>query len=158
MVELEEQLKLVSLQRKKAEKATADVLAILENNGISEISDSFDSGSDQETPCDSEVGNNFSKEEENSVDSKFRRNASVEHSGSGNDFSPVPHRGLSWNGRRGTKQSLEKYKDSYLRRRSSFASTGSSSPKNRVGKSCRQIRRRESKLVSSIVFGVAFYQ
>ncbi|KAL9419238.1 hypothetical protein AB3S75_037067 [Citrus x aurantiifolia] len=145
VVELEEQLKLVSLQRKKAEKATADVLAILENNGISEISDSFDSGSDQETPCDSEVGNNFSKEEENSVDSKFRRNASVEYSGSGNDFSPVPHRGLSWNGRRGTKQSLEKYKDSYLRRRSSFASTGSSSPKNRVGKSCRQIRRRESK-------------
>uniref|UniRef100_A0A7N0SX70 Uncharacterized protein n=1 Tax=Kalanchoe fedtschenkoi TaxID=63787 RepID=A0A7N0SX70_KALFE len=30
VVELEEQLKVVSLQRKKAEKATSDVLAILE--------------------------------------------------------------------------------------------------------------------------------
>ncbi|KAK9283260.1 hypothetical protein L1049_011496 [Liquidambar formosana] len=42
--------------------------------------------------------------------------------------------------------SLEKkHRDSSTRRRSSFASSGSSSPKHRLGKSCRQIRRREMR-------------
>ncbi|KAK0591533.1 hypothetical protein LWI29_003441 [Acer saccharum] len=143
--ELEEQLKIVSLQRKKAEKATADVLAILENNGISDISETFDSSSDQEeTPCESKSDNNSTKEDENSSNLKFRRNESGELSGSDHDFSPVPQRSLSWKGRKGTKHSPEKYKDSYRRRGSSFSSA-SSSPKHRLGKSCRQIKRKESR-------------
>ncbi|KAK1572371.1 hypothetical protein Q3G72_031728 [Acer saccharum] len=142
---LEEQLKIVSLQRKKAEKATADVLAILENNGISDISETFDSSSDQEeTPCESKWDNNSTKEDENSSNLKFRRNESGELSGSDHDFSPVPQRSLSWKGRKGTKHSPEKYKDSYRRRGSSFSSA-SSSPKHRLGKSCRQIKRKESR-------------
>ncbi|KAL5733653.1 hypothetical protein ACOSQ2_033345 [Xanthoceras sorbifolium] len=139
---LEEQLKIVSLQRKKAEKATVDVLAILENNGISDISESFDSSSDQETPCEFKA-NHSTKGDENSINSKLRRNESGELSGSDLDFSPVPQRALSWKGRKSTKHSPEKYKDSY-RRRGSFASL-SSSPKHCVGKSCRQIRRKESR-------------
>ncbi|KAJ0245611.1 Transcriptional regulator ATRX [Hirschfeldia incana] len=49
VAELEEQLKIVSLQRKKAEQATADVLAILEANGFHDHDDAYDSSSDQES-------------------------------------------------------------------------------------------------------------
>ncbi|KAJ0253543.1 hypothetical protein HA466_0112140 [Hirschfeldia incana] len=49
VAELEEQLKIVSLQRKKAEQATADVLAILAENGFNDVSDGYDSSSDQES-------------------------------------------------------------------------------------------------------------
>ncbi|KAJ0100839.1 hypothetical protein Patl1_05933 [Pistacia atlantica] len=152
VAELEEQLRFVSHQRKKAEKATADVLAILENNGISDISESFDSSSDQEAPCDSKVSNSSNKEEDNSGSPKLRRNEWEEHSGLDIDFSPVLCRGLSWKGRKDTSHSPEKYKDSYMRRRSSFRSVGSSA-KHRVGKSCRQIRSLESKLCSTLMQG-----
>ncbi|XP_044461659.1 uncharacterized protein LOC123192981 isoform X2 [Mangifera indica] len=146
VAELEEQLRFVSHQRKKAEKATADVLAILENRGISDIAESFDSSSDREAPCESEVHNSTSKEGENSVTPKLRRNEWEEHSGLDIDYSPVLHRGLSWKGRKDALHSSEKYKDSDMRRRSSFRSVGSSS-KHRVGKSRRQIRSQESKSV-----------
>ncbi|EEF28720.1 hypothetical protein RCOM_0152200 [Ricinus communis] len=143
VAELEEQLRIVSLQRMKAEKATADILAILEGNGISDISETFDSCSDRDTPCESKVGNRSSKEE-NSINSKVRNNDSEELSGSDFDFSSVPGRSLSWKGRKNSPRSLEKSKDSSMRRRSSFSSVGSS-PKQRPGKSCRQIRRKESR-------------
>ncbi|KAI3762198.1 hypothetical protein L1987_52622 [Smallanthus sonchifolius] len=48
VTELEKQLKFVSLQRKKAEKAIENVLAILENHGRTDLSDMVDSSSDQE--------------------------------------------------------------------------------------------------------------
>ncbi|KAM7263085.1 hypothetical protein ACFE04_000768 [Oxalis oulophora] len=136
--ELEEHLMIVSLQRKKAEKATADVLAILENNGISDFSEAYYSSSDQE-------GNGFAKEEDSSVSSKVRKNESEEFSGSDLDFSSVNGRSLSWKGRMGNSHSLEKYKDAIVKRRNNFSSIGYSSPKHRQGKSCRQIRRRESR-------------
>ncbi|CAK9140703.1 unnamed protein product [Ilex paraguariensis] len=145
-VELEEQLKIVSLQRKKAEKATADVLAILENNGISDDSQAFDSSSDQEADLsESKVGNDSVKEE-NSVNVKERSNDMEAFSGSEVESSPSSHRSLSWKSGKDSLHSLEKKKqvDFTGRRRSSFASAGSSPPK-RAGKSCRQIRRRETR-------------
>ena len=59
MVELEEQLKIVSLQRKKAEQATADVLAILAENGFNDVSDGYDSTSDQESYSQTSSGKRF---------------------------------------------------------------------------------------------------
>jgi hypothetical protein len=56
VAELEEQLKIVSLQRKKAEQATADVLAILEENGYNDVSDDYDSNSDHECYSQSNSG------------------------------------------------------------------------------------------------------
>uniref|UniRef100_A0A5B6ZW33 Uncharacterized protein n=1 Tax=Davidia involucrata TaxID=16924 RepID=A0A5B6ZW33_DAVIN len=146
VVELEEQLKLVSLLRKKAEKATTDVLAILENHGISEFSEEFDSSSDQEVShCESKVGNNSMKEEESSVTLKERRNYMDQFSGSELESSTLRGRSLSWKNGKGFPHSREKkYMNSSTRRRSSFASIGSASPK-RVGKSCRQIGRRETR-------------
>lgn len=143
VAELEEQLKIVSLQRKRAEKATVDVLAILECQGLSDVSDEFDLSSDQETPCESKVGHKSTKEEESSINSKVSRNKSEEYSGSDVDSSPVRGRSLSWKGRNDSPRSLQKHKDSSMRR-SSLTSTRSSSPKHCVGKSCRQIRRREA--------------
>uniref|UniRef100_A0A6M2EUT1 Uncharacterized protein n=1 Tax=Populus davidiana TaxID=266767 RepID=A0A6M2EUT1_9ROSI len=142
VAELEEQLRIVSLQRMKAEKATANVLAILESNEISDDSETYDSNSDQDTPSESKVGSKASKAEEGLVSSKVRK-YELEHSGSGHDFPPAQGRSLSWKGRKHSQRSLEKYKDPSLRR-SGFAST-SSSPKHRQGKSCRQMRSKESR-------------
>ncbi|XP_058204984.1 uncharacterized protein LOC131318944 isoform X2 [Rhododendron vialii] len=147
VLELEEELKIVSLQRKKAEKAAADVLAILENNGISEFSDEFDSTSEQDViHCESKAGHS-PEEEESSVDSRMQRNHTDELSSSELESSPLPGRRLSWKGCKDCLRSREKkYMDSPIRRRSSSVSTTSASPRCRVGKSCRQIRRRETRI------------
>ncbi|PSS04969.1 Signaling mucin like [Actinidia chinensis var. chinensis] len=147
VVELEEQLKSVSLQRNKAEQATVDVLSILENHGITEFPEQFDSSSDQEeTCCESKVGNGFLKEDESSVDSKMRRNHMDEFSGSELESSPLPGRSLSWKSGKNSPHSHEKKNvDSSTRRRSTFASATSASLKLRVGKSCRQIQRRDTR-------------
>nr|GMD50659.1 uncharacterized protein LOC109176873 isoform X1 [Ipomoea batatas]GMD52751.1 uncharacterized protein LOC109176873 isoform X1 [Ipomoea batatas] len=59
VAELEAQLKVVSLQRKQAEKATVTVLAILENLGKTDVSEGFDSGSEQgDALCESNVSDN----------------------------------------------------------------------------------------------------
>ncbi|KAF2318405.1 hypothetical protein GH714_006711 [Hevea brasiliensis] len=106
VAELQEQLTIVSLQRMKAEKATADVLAILDGNGISHISETFDSSSEQDT-CECKVGNRSPKEEENSVNLEMRNNEAEELSGSDLDFSTVTARSLSWKGRKDSPRYLE---------------------------------------------------
>ncbi|KAJ1435863.1 Ribonuclease H domain [Sesbania bispinosa] len=146
VMELEEQLRIVTHQRKMAEKATADVLAILENQGISDASEEFDSGSDLENPYESGVSNESVKEGENSMSSKGRRHGSDELSGSHVDSSPVSSKSLSWKGRHDSPHSLEKYKTSHPRRQNSISSI-SSSPKHRQGKSCCKIRHRQSRSV-----------
>ncbi|KAE8735740.1 Detected protein of unknown function [Hibiscus syriacus] len=147
VAELEEQLRIVSVQRRRAEKETADVLSILENNGVSDVSEELDSNSEKDTPFASNMYNVSTKEEEGSVSSKVRRKVSEEHSGS-DDLSSVSGRSLSWKGRKSASHSPEQYKDSLVRRQNSFSSMGFSPPKHRQGKSCRQIRRRESRLVA----------
>ncbi|CAH2064324.1 unnamed protein product [Thlaspi arvense] len=114
VAELEEQLKIVSLQRKKAEQATADVLAILEENGFTDVSDAYDSSSDQE-----------SYTQANSVSGKS----------------------LSWKGRRREPVSSDKINESRNRRQRGFDSAYFSSPRHRQGRSCRQIKRSETRSV-----------
>lgn len=129
-----------------AEKATEDVLAILESQGISDISEEeFDSSSDQETHQGSKVGNSLANEEESFVISKVRRKEQEEHSGSDADSSLIPGRSLSWKGRIDSPRSREKCKDLSVRRRSSFSSIGFSSPRHHLGKSCRQIKHKETR-------------
>lgn len=143
-MELEEQLKLVTIQRKMAEKATVDVLAILENQGITDFSEEFDFGSDQEMPSESgAAGHDSTKGDERSMSSKGRRDDSNELSGSDLDSSPVTGRSLSWKGRVNSSRSFEKYKNYNARRRSSFSSI--SSPKHHLGRSCRQIKSRDTR-------------
>ncbi|XP_052199347.1 uncharacterized protein LOC127806235 isoform X2 [Diospyros lotus] len=118
VVELEEQLKIVCLQRKKAEKATTDVLAILGNH-----------------------------EEESSVSSEMRSgNRGDEFSSCELYSSPSCSKSLSWESGKNSSHSCEKkHMDSSGRRRGTFTSPTSGSPRRRLGKSCRQIRRREMR-------------
>ncbi|XP_060963795.1 uncharacterized protein LOC115706120 isoform X1 [Cannabis sativa] len=142
--ELEEQLRIVSIQRRMAEKATVDVLTILENQGISDTSEAFDSSSDQEAHRESHEGDHYPTQEEHFTS---RRQSNLEEfSGSDRDASPVSGRSLSWKGRSKSPRSHEKYKNPSTRRRNAFSSLGSSSSSSRhhFGKSCRQIRRRET--------------
>uniref|UniRef100_A0A3Q7GMX6 Uncharacterized protein n=1 Tax=Solanum lycopersicum TaxID=4081 RepID=A0A3Q7GMX6_SOLLC len=152
VLELEDQLKIVSLQRKKAEKATAAVLSILENEGITDASEEFDSGSDQEAifsnskGADSTDNRNEYKPDPSNV--KEREN-DADISSSEIISSPSTGRSLSWKSGKHSLPSFERnrYTDSAWRRSGSFASTGTSSPK-RAGKSCRRIRRSNTKTVT----------
>ncbi|CAH8385255.1 unnamed protein product [Eruca vesicaria subsp. sativa] len=112
VAELEEQLKIVSLQRKKAEQATADVLAILAEHGFTNVSDGYDSSSDQE---------------------------------SYSQTSSVSGKSLSWKGRRREAASSDKASN---RRQRGFDSAYIWRPRHRQGRSCRQIKRSESRTVS----------
>ncbi|XP_010515678.1 PREDICTED: uncharacterized protein LOC104791476 isoform X1 [Camelina sativa] len=117
VAELEEQLKIVSLQRKKAEQATAEVLAILEENGYTDVSDDYD-GSNSDHECYSQTNSVFGKS-------------------------------LSWKGRRREPASFDKIKENRNRRHlRGFESPYFSSPRHRQGRSCRQIRRSESRIAS----------
>ncbi|XP_047307358.1 uncharacterized protein LOC124910725 [Impatiens glandulifera] len=143
VLELEEQLKLVSLQRKKAEKAANNVLSILESRGVSEFLEEFDSGSElDETLSKSKTNNNLSKEEESSVCSKTLHDDS---DGSENVASPLSGRSLSWKSGRASSSSREKSIDSSTRKQgtSNYRTFVPSSSRRRAGKSCRQIQRKE---------------
>ncbi|KAK4766177.1 hypothetical protein SAY87_007819 [Trapa incisa] len=143
VAELEEQLRIVSLQRKKAEKAAVDVLAILETHGVNEISDSYYSSSDQEpTPCVQKLRGSDPKNSEGSANSVGRDSELEKFSSPELEPSTTTGRRIPWKGRRDhPSHSVEKFKDSPIRRRSSFACVGLSS-KQQLGKSCRQIKQR----------------
>lgn len=132
-----------------AEKATADVLAILEDNGASDISETLDSNSDHET--ESKVEDGPAREDVNSGSIR-RRSEHEEYSGSDIDTSPVLGGSLSWKGRNDSPRTHEKYKKISIRSRSSFTSVGSSSPKHQLGRSCRQIKRRDARYAQAVYF------
>ncbi|XP_042520716.1 uncharacterized protein LOC122094106 [Macadamia integrifolia] len=143
VVALEEQLKAVTLQRNKAEKATAEVLAILGNHRLSDFSETYDSSSDQEgSLCESKEGTEPAKKEQSFVTSNARMNT-LEFSGSEPRSSPVTGRSLSW---KKCTESPTSFKSEYMdqsRRSSSFNSKIRSSSRRNLGKSCRQLKRKE---------------
>ncbi|CAM8967973.1 unnamed protein product [Rhodiola kirilowii] len=137
VVELEEQLKVVFLQRKKAEKATSDVLAILETFGLSDSSEGCDSSSDQDsTHPKSSNGNCSTKNTDKSrgIDQQ------------GLESPTFSNRSLSWKSSKCSSHCDRKLVSASSRRHNSFLSTESASPKHhRLGKSCRQVKRREMR-------------
>ncbi|XP_073144938.1 uncharacterized protein [Henckelia pumila] len=143
VMELEEQLKFTSIQRKKAEKAMADVLAILENHGISDMPEGFDSNSDQDGTL-----HDFKADplmlRETSTKNAARKSEMEAYYSSEIESSPSTGRSLTWKSAKDSQYSLEKKKhmDS-IRRRTSFALNGSSA--RRAFKSCRRIKRREPR-------------
>ncbi|KZV55292.1 hypothetical protein F511_06769 [Dorcoceras hygrometricum] len=145
VAELAEQLKLASLQRKKAEKATADVLAILENHGISDVSEGYDSNSDNAEALN-ETRTISLMTKDTSTNLEVRRNEIEDFSSSELESSVSIGRSLSWKSTNDSQCSLEKkkYVDP-VRRKYNFPLNGSSA--RRAGKSCRRIRRRETRLM-----------
>lgn len=142
VTELEEQLKVVTLQRKRTEKATLDIISYLASHGVGDISEVYESESDQEESlCESNAGKH---EEETYVSSEMKGN-DKEYSGSDHDSTRSSSRSLSWKGRKETTRHFEKkYLDPSMRRRTNLAQF-SSSPRQHPGKSCRQIKRREMR-------------
>ncbi|MED6216934.1 hypothetical protein PIB30_012662 [Stylosanthes scabra] len=144
VIELEEQVRMVTLQRKMAEKATADILAILENHGISDISNEFESESGRDTPCEYGVSNDSTNDGERFLSSKGRQNGSEELSSSDLDSSPL-YGGLSWKGHHDSSPSLEKYNNHNVRRETSSSSVSSSSKNHHCGKPFRKIRNKRTR-------------
>ncbi|XP_073297562.1 uncharacterized protein [Primulina huaijiensis] len=145
VMELEEQLKFMSIQRNKAEKAMADILAILENHGISDMPEGFDSNSDQDgTLQDFRTDQPMLRE--TSTKNEARKNEMGAYYSSEIESSPSTGKSLTWKTTKDSQYSLEKKKqvDSFSRR-TSFALNGSSA--RRTVKSCRRIRRRETRAV-----------
>ncbi|XP_057539480.1 uncharacterized protein LOC130817663 [Amaranthus tricolor] len=137
--DLEEQLKVVTLQRKRAEKTALVVLSYLDSIGINDISEAYESDSnEEESEWESNMETNINDELESS---KIKGNGK-ESSGSEHDSTRSSSRSLSWKGRKESTRLLKKSVDSPTQTRTNLALLNSL-PRHRLGKSCRQIRRRE---------------
>uniref|UniRef100_A0A0E0HF92 Uncharacterized protein n=1 Tax=Oryza nivara TaxID=4536 RepID=A0A0E0HF92_ORYNI len=149
VAELEEQLRAVTAQRRKAERAAGEVLAILESQGLARFSDVADSGSGS----DDEDGLE-------SAESGGKARGDAEDALSGSEFggtaTAAAAGGLSWKGRavshesqRRQQQQLKQLKGRHLRQRNShrrgyfYLLAADSSPKYQPGQSCRKVKRKE---------------
>ncbi|KAM0857476.1 hypothetical protein ACQ4PT_048449 [Festuca glaucescens] len=153
VAELEELLRTVTAQRRKADRAAAEVLAILDSQGFGRFSDAADSGSDDDgaggTPDSPERGGGGEArgEAEDALSGSEQGGpAGAPHPGPG---------GLSWKGRAASpdsdrrqphhraRQLRQRHGHSH-RRNSYFRSLAAdSSPKYQPGQSCRKIKRKE---------------
>lgn len=174
VLELERQLDIVIEQRKKAEEATREALAILESDGMTDYSEAFDSPSaaDQDRDASSE-----SKDVEVISNGTYPRPSSAAgeeddtstmgsgseknlHETNGHDLSKRVHRRLSWQtrgnscGQHGsiTIKNLNRAMEHkfFNRPHSGRISDAESVSKRRMGKSCRQVKRRETRAVTEV--------
>ncbi|XP_020577069.1 uncharacterized protein LOC110022460 [Phalaenopsis equestris] len=151
VIELEEQLRMVNIQRKKAEKAAEEVLSILETQGITCVSGLTDSSADEKNNLftDQEssqcIISEDVKDDKSLTSSRMDRSEVVDGlSCSDIDGSPSVYRRLSWKSHASSLDSQEKVKtkQNRCRQRSSFAGAPKSSPR-RPGKSCRKIKKSD---------------
>ncbi|KAI0526993.1 hypothetical protein KFK09_002589 [Dendrobium nobile] len=153
VIELEEQLRIVNIQRKKAEKAAEEVLSILETQGMTCIARLTDPITDQENNQLTEQKENQCTISEDVKEDKFLTSSGMDGSEvddglscSAIDGSPSDYNCLSWksHGSSLDSHSQEKLKTKQNRHkhRSSFIVTVKSSQR-RPGKSCRKIKRSD---------------
>ena len=159
-MELEEQLRTVTAQRRKAERAAAEVLAILDSQGFGRLSDAADdSGSEDEADTgDTEPG---------AAERDGGGGNAAEDALSGSELgAPAPAAaaaaaaqagGLSWRGRAASpecerrrpqhqqhKGRQPRQRHGHGHRRGYFYSRAAdSSPKYHPGQSCQKIKRKE---------------
>ncbi|KAJ3707593.1 hypothetical protein LUZ61_011298 [Rhynchospora tenuis] len=169
VVELEEQLRIVTTQRKKAEKAAAEVLSILESQGVGYFTEpeGIDSSSDQDDveegepttsvtkdwECDGNSVNSNSNSKDKDETSKSNgstvERSEVEDAVSGSEVDgQVVAGSLSWKGRSKSPDSHRKHKAGkhlrHIRPRHIFYFTSPDpSPKYQKGKSCRKIKPKD---------------
>jgi hypothetical protein len=149
VAELEEQLRAVTAQRRKAERAAGEVLAILESQGLARFSDAADSGSgsDDEDGLESaESGGKARGEAEDAL-------SGSELGDTVNAAAAAAAGGLSWKGRAVSHESQrrqqQQLKGRHLRQRNShrrgyfYLLAADSSPKYQPGQSCRKVKRKE---------------
>ncbi|KAJ4758546.1 transcriptional regulator ATRX [Rhynchospora pubera] len=169
VVELEEQLRIVTNQRKKAEKAAAEVLSILESQGVGYFTEpeGIDSSSDldeveegeptttvtKEWECDGTSVNSHSNSKDKDETSKSNgstvERSEVEDAVSGSEVDGQVVAGrLSWKGRSKSPDSHRKNKaGKHLRnirpRHIFYFTSPDPSPKYQKGKSCRKIKPKD---------------
>lgn len=154
-MELEEQLRIVSIQRRKAEQAATEAISILEIHGSNDLSEAVDSSSDKDgNPSDGKECDEAFKEDEASTAPKGER-LEVEdtQSSSEHEVSPSQVGSLSWKSRSSSPDFTRKLKGKQFRskqRRISLRSSVETSPKYNLGKSCRKIKRKEMRY--SLIF------
>ncbi|KAF6984941.1 hypothetical protein CFC21_002880 [Triticum aestivum] len=147
VAELEEQLRAVTAQRREAERAAAEVLAILDSQGFGRFSDAADSGSDDDgaggAPEAPGHGGGGGEAEDALSGSELGGPAGAPRPG-----------GLSWKGRAASPGADRRHphlkarqRHGHGHRRSYFyLLAADSSPKYQPGQSCRKIRRKEPRL------------
>ncbi|GAB2286935.1 hypothetical protein Dimus_021323 [Dionaea muscipula] len=157
--ELEEQLEIVTLQRKRAEKVALDALAVLESR-IGEISEALYPGLEEDEAireCSMSKGNLVMEGEregggegegEFSGKTELKEDEKQELWGAEEGSTPSTGRTSSLKSRMQVHQSsVKKDFDTSLRKRNQFVQTGSSSLGRCLGRSCRQIQRGEIRSV-----------
>ncbi|TKW17817.1 hypothetical protein SEVIR_5G393300v4 [Setaria viridis] len=142
VAELEEQVRAVTAQRRQAERAAAEVVAILESQGFGghlsdDVADDSDSDQDGERQEDDAKGRGDTPSapgEEEPVAVK----GEAEDALSGT----AQPGGLSWKGRSVSPRKATQLKHKHGRRYFYLLSSSDSSPKYRMGQSCRKNKRR----------------
>ncbi|KAF8775267.1 hypothetical protein HU200_004671 [Digitaria exilis] len=139
VAELEEKVRAVTAQRCQAEQAATEVLAILESQGFGGHLSEDDSASDQDGDGKSggDTAGDTGEEEEPAA-------AKGEAEDALSGTAQQPGGGLSWKGRSVSPRKATQLKQK--QRRSSYlyllSSSSDSSPKYRMGQSCRKNKRR----------------
>jgi len=142
---MEEQVRAVTAQRRQAERAAAEVLAVLESQGfgghLSDVADdSDDSGHDSGEEDDGKRGGDTAgatgEEGEEEEPSAAKGEAEDALSGTAQPG------GLSWKGRSVSPRKARQLKQKHRRSYFYLLSSSDPSPKYRVGQSCRKNKRR----------------
>ncbi|KAJ1263147.1 hypothetical protein BS78_09G161700 [Paspalum vaginatum] len=153
VAELEEQLRTVAAQRRKAERAAAEVLAILDSQGFGRLSDAAD-GSGSGSEDEAGAGGPDAHAAERDRGGGNAAEDALSGSELGALVAAAPAGGLSWKGRAASpdcerrrhkgRQLRQRHGHGHGHRRGYFYSRASdSSPKYHPGQSCRKIRRKE---------------
>ncbi|CAD6235867.1 unnamed protein product [Miscanthus lutarioriparius] len=152
VAELEEQVRAVTAQRRQAERAAAEVLAVLESQGfgghLSDVADDsgHDSGEEDDGKRRGDTAGATGEEGEEEEPSAAKGEAEDALSGTAQPG------GLSWKGRsvspRKARQLKQKHRRSYF-----YLLSSDPSPKYRVGQSCRKNKRRVE--LSDVIRSVA---
>nr|CAB3461320.1 unnamed protein product [Digitaria exilis] len=153
VTELEEQLRTVTAQRRKAERAAAEVLAILDSQGFGRLSDAADDSCTEDEvdtgdpDAATAAGGNAAEDALSGSELGAQGAAAAAQAG-----------GLSWKGRAGAashdcerRRPLQQQKGRQLRQKHGhghrrgylYSRAADSSPKYHPGHSCRKIKRKE---------------
>ncbi|GJN14554.1 hypothetical protein PR202_gb01396 [Eleusine coracana subsp. coracana] len=149
VAELEEQLRAVTAQRRKAERAAAEVLAILDSQGFGRLSGASDdsSGSDGEAYAGDPGAVETVRGGSNARGGALEDALSGSELGGQASASAAQAGGLSWKGRRPPQQQrgrqLRQRQGHGHRRGYLYTRAADSSPKYHPGQSCRKIKRKE---------------
>uniref|UniRef100_J3L607 Uncharacterized protein n=2 Tax=Oryza brachyantha TaxID=4533 RepID=J3L607_ORYBR len=145
VADLEEQVRAVTAQRRQAERAATEVLAILESQGFGgHLSDVLDSGSDHDGEDDDDDDPREARSDGDTAGSRGEEKTAAPAQGEAEDALSGTARpgGLSWKGRsvspRKARQLKQKHRRSYF-----YLLSSDPSPKYRMGQSCRKNKRKE---------------